>query len=87
MKILEPKPPGTLWATPGLQRDDLLVILVRFQPDFLIFLDRFWKNPQTSAVLNMVIEGVKGRTSRSHFTDCYNIFNCVLPLLPFNYVT
>jgi len=21
MKILEPKPPGTLWATPGLLRD------------------------------------------------------------------
>jgi len=37
MKIWEPKPPGTLWATPGLLRDPFtfLSIFVAFYKDLL----------------------------------------------------
>jgi len=38
MKIWEPKPPGTLWDTPGLLRDDF-----EWKLDFL---ERFLKNTQ-----------------------------------------
>jgi len=39
MKIYEPKPPGTLWATPGLLRHSFtflsLYLLAKLLPDFV----------------------------------------------------
>jgi len=36
MEILEPKLPGTLWATPGLLRDSFcMVTVIEFQHVFL----------------------------------------------------
>jgi len=36
MKIWEPKPPGTLWATPGLLRDSVNFLPLPLHPDLVI---------------------------------------------------
>jgi len=35
MEIWEPKPPGTLWATPGLLRESFTFLFYIFQTDLL----------------------------------------------------
>jgi len=49
MEILEPKPPGTLWATPGLLRDCFNFLLRNVIPCGWMYLrlgrDRFLANP------------------------------------------
>jgi len=43
MEIWEPKPPGTLWATPGLLRDSFTFyyVCIRWSLDEAVYLQNF----------------------------------------------